>query len=48
MAGINQVLKIPWKIAGGFNVKINDNNHDSGKTPALDDSKTRLHALAFS
>jgi hypothetical protein len=47
MAGINQVLKIPWKISGGFNIKINDNNHDSGKTAALDDSKTRLHALAL-
>jgi len=47
MAGINQLLKIAWKISGGFNIKINDNNHDSGKTAALDDSKTRLHALAL-
>jgi hypothetical protein len=45
MAGINQILKTSWEIAGGFD--INDNDDNSGKTATLEDSKTRLQALAL-
>lgn len=45
MAGINQVLKMSWEIAGGFD--MNDNYDISSKTATLEDSKTRLQALAL-
>jgi hypothetical protein len=45
MAGINQILKTSWDIAGGFD--INDNDNSSGKTITIEDSKTRLQALAL-
>ena len=44
MAGINQVLKMSWEIAGSFD--MNDNYDNSSKTTSLEDSKTRLQALA--
>ncbi len=40
MAGINQVLKMSWEMAGGFD--INDNADDSSKNVTIEDSKTRL------
>ncbi len=45
MAGINQVLKMSWEIAGGLN--INDNDNTSGKTTTIEDNRTKLHALAL-
>ncbi len=45
MAGINQILKTSWEIAGGFD--INDNDDNSSKTCNMEDSKTRLQALAL-
>ena len=45
MAGIDQVLKMSWEIAGGFD--MNDNYDISSKTATLEDSKTRLQALAL-
>jgi hypothetical protein len=45
MAGINQILKTSWEIAGGFD--LNDNDDSSSKTITMEDSKTRLQALAL-
>ena len=45
MAGINQVLKMSWEIAGS--IDMNDNYDNSSKTTSLEDSKTRLQALAL-
>ena len=45
MAEINQVLKMSWEIAGGFD--MNDNYDNSSKTTSLEYSKTRLQALAL-
>lgn len=44
MAGINQVLKMSWEIAGSFD--MNDNYDNSSKTTSLEDRKLdskRLH-----